>query len=137
MFTPYMHFQGCCAEALTTYCRVLGGTELTLMTYDDVPDGGFGGAGAGQLIMHGSFRLRDGMLFASDFPPGMEGERQQAVSVHLDFPTDAAAHAAFDALREGGQEIMPFAETFWATGFGMLRDRFGTHWMLSGPMKAG
>lgn len=28
---------------------------------------------------------------------------------------------------------MPFEKTFWAEAFGMLVDRFGTPWMVSGP----
>ena len=36
---------------------------------------------------------------------------------------------------EGGQVKMPIAETFWAQRFGMLVDRFGTSWMVSGANK--
>lgn len=34
------------------------------------------------------------------------------------------------ALAEGGEIFMPIAETPFATRFAMLRDRFGTSWML-------
>jgi len=37
----------------------------------------------------------------------------------------------FDALAKGGQVTMPFQKTFWAEGFGMLTDRFGTPWMVN------
>jgi len=30
---------------------------------------------------------------------------------------------------------MPFNATFWADGFGMVDDRFGTHWIVNGGMK--
>lgn len=33
-------------------------------------------------------------------------------------------------LAEGGQIFMPMAETFFAFRFSMLRDRFGTSWMI-------
>jgi PhnB protein len=36
-------------------------------------------------------------------------------------------------LSDGGQIFMPTAETFFATRFAMLRDRFGTSWMLLHP----
>ena len=26
---------------------------------------------------------------------------------------------------------MPFGKTFWSPGFGMLKDRFGTPWMVN------
>ena len=28
---------------------------------------------------------------------------------------------------------MPFAATFWSPGFGMVKDRFGTPWMVNVP----
>jgi PhnB protein len=28
--------------------------------------------------------------------------------------------------------VMPFGPTFWAKGFGMVTDRFGTPWMVGG-----
>jgi PhnB protein len=37
----------------------------------------------------------------------------------------------YGALSEGGQATMPFQETFWSPGFGMLTDRFGTPWMVN------
>jgi PhnB protein len=43
----------------------------------------------------------------------------------------AEARRVFDALAEGGVTTMPFAETFWSPGFGMLTDRFGTPWMIN------
>ncbi len=36
-------------------------------------------------------------------------------------------------LAGGGAEAMPFGPVFWSHGFGMLKDRFGTHWMIMGP----
>ena len=30
---------------------------------------------------------------------------------------------------------MPFQPSFWADGFGMVDDRFGTHWIVNGGMK--
>ena len=36
-------------------------------------------------------------------------------------------------LAEGGEIFMPMAETFYATRFSMLRDKFGTSWMILHP----
>ena len=48
--------------------------------------------------------------------------------------TVAEARRTFDALAEGGKVTMPFEKTFWAEGFGMLVDRFGTPWMVGGQL---
>ena len=44
---------------------------------------------------------------------------------------EAKAKAAFTALGEGGKVEMPFEKTFWAKGFGILKDRFGVSWMIN------
>jgi PhnB protein len=41
-----------------------------------------------------------------------------------------AAESLWAALIDGGTATMPFAETFFATRFGQLRDRFGVLWSI-------
>ena len=127
---PYIHFQGRCAEALAFYAEALGGTDLSIMRYAEGP-GASDAMKASDRVMHGQVRLGDGMLMASDFPPGMEGDPQKGFSVMQTFADVASAHAAFDRLKVGGDVIEEFGPTFFSRGFGMLRDRFGTHWILS------
>lgn len=134
---PYLHFQGRCAEALAFYARALGGTGPALMRYGESP-GAPEGWRSSDRVMHGQVTIGGGTLMASDFPPGNEGGPQQAVSVMQTFPTPEAARAAFGRLAEGGATIRDFGPTFFSPGFGMLRDRFGTHWLLSSePQGAG
>jgi PhnB protein len=40
------------------------------------------------------------------------------------------AERIYALLVDGGQIFMPMEETFFAHRFAMLRDRFGTSWML-------
>jgi PhnB protein len=75
------------------------------------------------------------MLLGSDFPPGWEGDPQKAVSISHIGATVAEAERVFAALAEGGEVIMTFQPTFWSDGFGMLKDRFGTHWMVAAPWR--
>ena len=42
----------------------------------------------------------------------------------------AEAERIFSALAEGGEIFMPMADTFFASRFGQLRDRFGLNWMI-------
>jgi PhnB protein len=53
--------------------------------------------------------------------------------VTLSLASDKAAEAdrIFAALAKDGTVRMPIQETFWATRFGMLVDRFGTPWMIN------
>jgi len=133
---PYLHFQGDCADALAFYAEVFGGTGLTTMRYADNPQPHAGWAGSDR-VMHGEVHFQGGTLMGSDFPPGFEGDPQKAVSVMQTLPDVATARAAFDRLAEGGGVIDDFKATFFSPGFGMVKDRFGTHWIISAMPSAG
>ena len=76
------------------------------------------------------------MLFAGDVQPHMmptEGYRGiQGVMLALQYDTVDAAQSAFHALSQGAKVTMPLAPAFWAKTFGMLTDRFGVDWGISG-----
>lgn len=134
-FEPYIHFQGTCAEALGWYAEIFGG-KVHLMRYREAPDMPPEMA-ASDLIMHGEMVVNGKRLMASDYPPGMDGAKQLSVSVSYAIDDEPAGRELFEKLSEGGTLIMAWQPTFWAEGFGMVRDRFGTHWMISGPAKEG
>ena len=82
-------------------------------------------------IINAHLVVGDQELMGADSPPqyfkAMEGF---SVSIQLDDENEA--ERIFDALAEGGTVTMPFEPTFWAKKFGMVKDRFGTPWMVSG-----
>jgi PhnB protein len=133
----YLFYDGNCAEAMRFYERALGGKIEMMMTAAESPTAEQVPAERRDQILHASLLLGDRRLMASDWMhaspyPGMHG-----FSVSLGYPTVAEARRVFDALAEGGRVNMPFGKTFWAEGFGMLVDRFGTPWMVSGQSAAG
>lgn len=127
---PYIHFQGHCAEALTFYADIFGATDLSMMRYSDAPDMDDTLQDPTRVI-HGQLTLPDGVLMASDYPPGMTGEAQSGVSLMTVADTVPEAKRIFNALAAGGAEIQGFGSTFFSRGFGMVKDRYGTHWMVS------
>ncbi len=132
-FDPYIHFQGNCRDALTAYQALFGGT-LHIMGYDQMPDAP-PAMRESSLVMHAVLMVGGRALFASDFPPGMAGDPQQAVTISHTAATVDEAKRIFAALGEGDAPIMEFQPTFWSDGFGMVKDRFGTHWMVSAPWR--
>ncbi|MBL9051150.1 MAG: VOC family protein [Tabrizicola sp.] len=132
-FDPYIHFMGNCREVMTAYQQIFGG-DLQLSGYGDAPDA-TPEAKASNLVMHASLTVGGRMLLASDFPPGFPGERQQAVSISHIAASSEEGKRVYDRLAEGGVVVMPYAATFWSDGFGMVKDRFGTHWMVSAPWR--
>jgi len=131
--TPYLHFRGTCAEAFTFYEGIFGG-KLVLMRFGDAPEPIPGsGPEDADRVLHGELRGDAWALMGSDFTSGIEGDPQKAVSVMRLADDVEAGRALYDALGKGGDPVMPFTETFFSPGFGMTRDRFGTHWMISVP----
>jgi PhnB protein len=57
---------------------------------------------------------------------------QPTRSVYLSYSlnTTGEAERIFALLSDGGEIFMPMQETFFAHRFAMLRDKFGTSWMI-------
>ena len=81
-------------------------------------------------ILHATLELGDQVLIGSDAFPGSY-VRLQGFSVAIGAPVVEAARV-FTALAEGGSIRMPFERTFWSPGFGMVVDRFGIPWEITG-----
>ncbi len=128
---PYLMFEGRCREAFTAYETILGGTIEAMMTYAEMPPGSGPAPEQPDLVMHACLKLDGLMLMASDAPPGQSEGPMRSVSVYVGVKEIAEADRIFASLSDGGTVQMPLGETFWAPRFGVLRDRFGTNWMIS------
>jgi PhnB protein len=131
----YVFFDGTCAEAMRFYERTLGGKMEMMMTHAEapkVPNAPPSPPGAAERIMHARLSIDGGgTLMASDSMVGQPYGGMKGFSLSLGYPSVAEGKRVFDALAAGGQVTMPFAKTFWAEGFGMLVDRYGTPWMVN------
>ena len=137
--TPYLAFNGNTREVFGFYEQALGATIQTMMRYADMPkmpapaEGCEGGMPSGDAIMHACLVLPGGaMLMAGDAPPGRPYDGIKGAMLALQYDTIDQAQSAFHALSQGGQVTMPLGPTFWSKTFGMLTDRFGASWMVSG-----
>jgi PhnB protein len=129
---PYLFFDGRCEEALEFYRGALGAEVTMLLRMKESPEPhepGMLPPGAGDKVMHTSFRIGDTTLMASDGrclgKPSFQG-----FSLSLSVPNEAEAERLFTALADGGQVQMPLAKTFFSPRFGMVADRFGVSWMI-------
>ena len=129
----YLFFDGTCEEAIRFYERTLGGKIQMMMTHAQAPEADKMPPGSADRILHASLLIDGRVLMASDSMVGHPYEGMKGFSLSLSYPTVAEAKKIFDALAAGGEVRMPFQKTFWAEAFGMLADRFGTPWMVSGP----
>jgi len=138
-FTPYLNFDGNCDEAFAFYAKLFGGTIATQSTFGEMPatDGMPPIPESARVrIMHVHLQVKDQSLMGSDAMPGADAtcggyQPAQGLWVSIQAADVAEGRHLFDALAQGGTSVMPFDATFWSPGFGMVRDRFGTPWMVN------
>jgi PhnB protein len=123
----YVNFAGTCAEALRFYEQHLGGQIGMMMTHDQAPDQTRVQPEWKHAVLHARITIGGTDLLAADIP-GAEPMRSAYLTLAVD--SDAEAERVFAALSDGGRALMPMQETFFATRFGQVRDRFGLNWMV-------
>jgi PhnB protein len=124
----YLNNGGNCAEAFRFYEQHLGGKITMMMKHGEQPDPSAVKPEMKDKVLHARMNLGGTELLASDVPENFQPMRSVYLSLEVD--SIGEAERIFKLLSEGGQIFMPMAETFFAFRFAMLRDRFGTSWMI-------
>ena len=143
-FSPYLNFDGNCAEAMAFYAEVFGGQIVHQSTFGEMPpDEGMPPLpdAVKNRLMHAHLQVGQQSIMASDTLPEIPGQTDEACAggyrqpqgiwVSIGVGTVTEGQRVFDALSLDGQVAMPFQSTFWSLGFGMVTDRFGTPWMIN------
>ena len=135
--TPFLLFDGNCAEAMTFYHECLGG-ELTLTKLGDTPmKDQFPPEKHNRLI---NAHLKSGAidLSATDWmaSPAFDPIRGNMSAVFVIGNTYEELKTVFDKLKEGAEQTrlqelheMPFGT------YGQFYDRFGVQWIFRGDKK--
>jgi PhnB protein len=126
--TPYLNFDGTCAEAFRFYEKELGGKIVFTMPYSQAPDTNTPPESADR-ILHAEIMIGENRILASDATPG---HVQPMRSAYLCLSVDSTPEAEriFSALSSPGEVLQPMQETFFAHRFGAARDRYGVLWMI-------
>jgi PhnB protein len=126
---PYLFFDGRCDEALEFYKKAIDAKVDMLMRFNDAPDQSMISPGSHDKVMHAAVHIGDTQVLMSDGrclgKPNFQG-----FALTITAPDAAEGERRFNALAEGGQVQMPLAETFFASRFGMVADKFGIGWMI-------
>jgi PhnB protein len=123
----YVNFAGNCAEAFRFYEQHLGGTIGMMMTHGQSPDQSRVTPEWKDAVLHARVSIGGTELMGADIP---SAQPMRSAYLSLAAGSDAEAERMFAALADGGEVFMPMQETFFATRFGQLRDRFGINWMI-------
>jgi PhnB protein len=120
----YVNYKRNCREAFHFYEKHLEGKITSMETFGQIP--GIPEERKND-IMHGRINIGGSVLMGADIP---DAEPMRSAYLTLTFERAEEAEKIYALLQEGGEIFMKMEETNYATRFAMLRDKFGTSWML-------
>jgi PhnB protein len=80
-----------------------------------------------EKILHARLQIGSTELMGADVPTA---EPMRSAYLTLSLETEEEAERVYALLIDGGQIFMKMEKTPFANRFAMLRDKFGTSWML-------
>lgn len=131
--TPFLLFDGSCAEAMAFYQSCLGG-ELTITRLGDTPMGAQAPPAQRQKVTYAHLKSGSVELSATDWLHATRVPRPgNTVALYLQSDHDGELRTVFDKLAAGADHDllddlrdMPFGT------YGHLADRYGVHWFFRG-----
>ncbi len=126
---PYLSFEGRAQEAIDFYKKALGAEVEAIMQFKDAPPDMQANMPNKDKVMHSAFKVGDTTIMATDGQCSGKAEFS-GITLTIQANSDAEAEKLFNALAQGGKVNMPMSETFFATRFGMVADKFGVGWMV-------
>ena len=122
----YVNYNGTCEEAFQFYQQHLGGSITGITRHGDMPGSRVPDDFRGK-VLHARIEIGSTILMGADIPHA-EPMRSAYLTITADQETEA--ERIYALLSEGGEVFMKMEKTPFANRFAMLRDRFGTSWML-------
>ena len=123
----YVNYAGNCEQAFRFYEQHLGAKITMMMNHQQQPAAASVPPNWKNAILHARIEIGDTVLMGADIP-NAEPMRSAYLTLTLDTPEEA--ERIYALLSEGGEVFMKMEKTFFASRFAMLRDKFGTSWML-------
>jgi len=122
----YVNYRGTCEQAFRFYEEHLGGRISFVTRHRDQP-GSPVPADYQDKILHARVSIGGTVLMGADMP---QAEPMRSAYLTLTLESEGEAERVYSLLIEGGEIFMKMEKTPFANRFAMLRDKFGTSWML-------
>ena len=126
----YLNYGGNCKEAFQFYEKHLGGKITMMMTHGEKPGATNIPPEQQKTVVHARMILGETELRAAYVPPPQHFQPMRSVYLSLSVSSTPEAERLHALLSDGGEIFMPMQETFYAYRFSVLRDKFGTSWMI-------
>lgn len=122
----YVNYRGTCEEAFRFYEKHLGGTITGIARHGEQPNPAIPDEWKDK-VLHARIEIGSAVLMGADIP---QAEPMRSAYLTLTLDSEKQAERLYALLGEGGEIFMKMEKTHFANRFAMLRDRFGTSWML-------
>lgn len=122
----YLNYRGNCEDAFRFYEENLGGRITGIVRHGSQPNPNIRADWA-EKILHARIEIGGTVVMGADIP---QSEPMRSAYLSLSVDTEAEAERVYALLTDGGEVFMRMEQTPFANRFAMLRDRFGTSWML-------
>jgi PhnB protein len=122
----YLNYRGNCEQAFRFYEQYLAATITGIVRHGEQPNPGVS-ADWHDKVLHARIQIGTSVLMGADVP---HAEPMRSAYLTLTFDTEADAERTYAVLADGGEIFMKMEKTPFANRFAMLRDKFGTSWML-------
>jgi len=134
--TPFLLFEGNCAEAMTFYQSCLGG-DLTLTKVQDTPMKAYTPAEQHHKIAFAYLQSGAIEFSATDWMhPTRVPKQGNTVCLYIKGGKYAELRVIFDKLAEGAApELLDDLRDMPFGSYGHLADKYGVHWFFQGEKK--
>ena len=122
----YVNYRGTCEEAFRFYEQQLGGTILGITHHNEMPNPDIPKEW-GDKVIHAQIKIGGSVVMGADVP---SAEAMRSAYLSLTVDTEQEAERVYALLTDGGEIFMKMEKMPFANRFAMLRDKFGTSWML-------
>jgi PhnB protein len=132
----YLNFKGNCENAFDFYKLIFGGEYEFIGRYKDIPQNARQNFPycTDEQIMHVTLPIsKETMLMGSDLINSNKeiSEPKSGFSLYVNTDNKKEAERIFDALSDEGEIIVPIADQFWGSYYGLCIDKFGISWKIS------
>ena len=122
----YVNYRGTCEQAFRYYEQHLGGRIEGFIRHGEQPNPSIPPDWK-EKVLHSRIEIGGTVLMGADIP---HAEPMRSAYLTLTLDSEEAAEQVYALLIDGGEIFMKMEKTPFANRFAMLRDKFGTSWML-------
>lgn len=122
----YVNYRGTCEQAFRFYEQHLGGRITGMVRHAEQGDASLPDDWRNK-ILHARIEIGSTVLMGADIA---HAEPMRSAYLTLSLDREGDAERAYALLADQGEVFMKMEKTPFANRFAMLRDRFGTSWML-------